>query len=649
MKISDLNLSTKLPAVVFLVVGVVFAGFVAGISQSTSRLVNERANVEIADKTRLVVDLLDALDKDRRERTSELAKSFQAKLAGTFELDTTAAASPVLKLNGQPIDADMGLVDRFTADSGAVATVFAKRGDDFVRVVTSLKNDKGERSVNTLLDRNHPAYRAILDGKSFIGFATLFGRQYITQYDTIRDAGGQVIGISFVGLDISGYVRQLKSTVTALTVGKTGYFYILDARPGPTLGAVVAHPNAEGKNFLDAKDADGREFVKEIFERKNGSLRYLAAEGGTDPRERLVSFTHFDSWKWVIAGGAYADEFTEEVRGLRNMYAALGVALVILMAGLVYWLIRRLVIHPLAQASTAAQALARGDLSVQMCVERQDEIGRLIGSMNRIGHGLTDVVSTVRRGSEGVATASAEIAQGNQDLSTRTESQASALQQTAASMEQLGTTVRQNADNAREANQLALSASNVAIEGGEVVAQVVKTMQGIDDASRKITDIISVIDGIAFQTNILALNAAVEAARAGEQGRGFAVVAAEVRALAGRSAAAAKEIKTLIDDSVTRVGEGSALVDRAGANMQDVVTSIKRVTDIMGEISDASTEQSLGVGQVGEAVTQMDHATQQNAALVEEMAAAASSLNSQAQSLVSTVAVFKLRNDYQLA
>ncbi len=241
-----------------------------------------------------------------------------------------------------------------------------------------------------------------------------------------------------------------------------------------------------------------------------------------------------------------------------------------------------------------------------------------------------------------MATASAQISQGNHDLSGRTESQASALEQTAASMEQLGSTVTQNADNARHANELARSASSVAVQGGEAVARVIATMKDINDSSRKIADIIGVIDGIAFQTNILALNAAVEAARAGEQGRGFAVVAAEVRSLAGRSAEAAKEIKALIGASVGRVEVGATQVDQAGQTMTEVVQAIQRVTDIMGDISAASAEQSAGVGQIGEAITQMDQVTQQNAALVEEMAAAATSLQNQAQDLVQTVAVFQL-------
>ena len=296
----------------------------------------------------------------------------------------------------------------------------------------------------------------------------------------------------------------------------------------------------------------------------------------------------------------------------------------------------------LQQAIKVTQSVAQGDLTQGVEATGRDEISDLMRAVSAMQASLVKVVAHVRQGSESVATASAEIAQGNNDLSSRTESQASALEQTAASMEELSSQVRQNADNAAQANQLAQSASAVAIQGGQVVGQVVDTMKGINDSSRKIADIISVIDGIAFQTNILALNAAVEAARAGEQGRGFAVVASEVRSLAGRSAEAAKEIKSLIDDSVSRVEQGTKLVDQAGSTMQEVVASIRRVTDIVGEISSASHEQSQGVAQVGEAVTQMDQVTQQNAALVEEMAAAAGSLKSQAQDLVQTVAVFKL-------
>ncbi len=291
-------------------------------------------------------------------------------------------------------------------------------------------------------------------------------------------------------------------------------------------------------------------------------------------------------------------------------------------------------------ARNALHEIAEGNLAYPVPPTRYEN--SLMRELVRMQDSLRRLVGDVRHSTDSITTASSEIADGSQDLSARTESQASALEETAASMEELSSTVKQNADNARQANQLAQSASTVAVQGGEVVAQVVDTMKGINDSSRKINDIISVIDGIAFQTNILALNAAVEAARAGEQGRGFAVVAGEVRSLAGRSAEAAKEIKTLITDSVQRVEQGTALVDQAGNTMTEVVSSIRRVTDIMGEISAASTEQSAGVAQVGEAVTQMDQATQQNAALVEESTAAAMSLREQAQHLNQLVGTFRL-------
>ncbi len=328
----------------------------------------------------------------------------------------------------------------------------------------------------------------------------------------------------------------------------------------------------------------------------------------------------------------------------RNTLIGLGVAALLLAVAL-GWLITRSLVRELGgeprTAADVARAVAGGDFTQPIAVKDGDTTS-LMAQLAAMKDGLAQVVSQVRRGSESLAMASSEIAQGNQDLSARTESQASALEETAASMEQLGATVRQNAESASQANALARSASDVAVRGGEVVGQVVQTMKGINESSQRIADIIGVIDGIAFQTNILALNAAVEAARAGEQGRGFAVVASEVRSLAGRSAEAAKEIKQLISASVERVEQGSAMADQAGETMTEVVQSIRRVTDLMGEINAASSEQASGVAQVGEAVTQMDQATQQNAALVEEMAAAAGSLSSQAQELVQAVAVFKL-------
>ncbi|ASU36898.1 hypothetical protein hmeg3_00405 [Herbaspirillum sp. meg3] len=331
----------------------------------------------------------------------------------------------------------------------------------------------------------------------------------------------------------------------------------------------------------------------------------------------------------------------DQYRSGRAILIAVGV-IALLLGIVISWRLAEGITRPLHRAVQATAAVAAGDLSTHVVVDRKDEIGQLLQGLHDMTQNLLKTVREVRSGADTIATASSEIATGNLDLSSRTEQQAGSLEETASAVEQLTSTVKQNADNAREANQLALSASKVAVEGGNVVGQVVDTMDAINESSRRIVDIISVIDGIAFQTNILALNAAVEAARAGEQGRGFAVVASEVRSLAQRSASAAKEIKSLIDDSVDKVGSGTRLVEQAGKTMSDVVSSVKRVSDIVAEISAATQEQSTGIAEVNHAITQMDQVTQQNAALVEQAAAAAGSLQDQAARLAQVVSVFKL-------
>jgi methyl-accepting chemotaxis protein len=348
----------------------------------------------------------------------------------------------------------------------------------------------------------------------------------------------------------------------------------------------------------------------------------------------LAEFQH----KLVDQSG---DKIEHDIAFARTLLFGVGLAALLVAAGLAWWLTRSIT-SPINAAVKVAKTVAAGDLTSRIVVTRNDETGQLLRALKAMNESLIQVVSTVRRSSDNIATGSSQIATGNQDLSQRTEEQASNLQETAASMEQLTGTVKTNADTARAAAQHATSASEVAARGGVAVSQVVDTMEQITTSSKKISDIIGVIDGIAFQTNILALNAAVEAARAGEQGRGFAVVASEVRNLAQRSAAAAKEIKTLINDSVERVEMGSRQVGDAGRTMNDIVTQVKRVNDLISDISAATLEQSAGIGQVGDAVMQLDQVTQQNAALVEESAAAAESLKQQAEELVKAVAVFRL-------
>lgn len=645
------GIGTKVSLSIFMLVGLVITFFVLAIIATITLSEEKKALTDVASQVRRVNEMLILTHQDVTRRTTLLAKGFLRLYPGKFEnneaatIDIQGKATPTLTLSGKVINLDFSEIDKFTSTSGAVASIFARSGDRFIRVITSLKNEKGERVLASVLDSSHPAFKSVTAGGSYQGSATLFGRSYMAQYDPIMDQGGKVIGITAIALEYEDLLVNLKNMIRRDKLGETGYFYILDAQTGNNLGKLIIHPTLEGQSILESKDSGGREFIREILARKNGTIRYPwinKDKGETSPRDKLVAFTHNEQWNWVVAGGTYVEELGRELQNLRLIFLTLGLLLVIILTGILFLLVRRLVVTPLLEAQRAVQALSQGDLSVRLAVRQQDEIGQLAESINKIGIELGGVVHSVRQGSQAVANASAEIAQGNQDLSARTESQASALEETAASMEELNSQVRQNADNARQANQLASSASTVAIRGGEVVGRVVETMKGINDSSRKISEIIGVIDGIAFQTNILALNAAVEAARAGEQGRGFAVVASEVRSLAGRSADAAKEIKNLINASVERVEQGTTLVDEAGTTMTQVVGSIQRVRDLVGEISFASNEQSAGVAQVGEAVTQMDQSTQQNAALVEQMAAAASSLKSQAGDLVHTVSVFKL-------
>ncbi|MDY0106564.1 MAG: methyl-accepting chemotaxis protein [Giesbergeria sp.] len=438
--------------------------------------------------------------------------------------------------------------------------------------------------------------------------------------------------------------EMAKAAVAKMRYHETEYFWINDLD-----GNMLMHPirpDLVGKGADTVRDPNGFLVTKEAARlvRSNGKglLNYQWAKPGKDAPVGKISFVQgFEPWGWVVASGLYIDDLRDDF--LANAAkVALQVGVVLIIVGWIAVAISASIARGVRQTVEVVDAMAHGDLTVPIHIRGKDEIAVLMQSMAAMQAQFASVVTSVRQDSESVATASAQIASGNQDLSSRTESQASALEQTAASMEQLSATVKQNAESAREANQLAVNASTVATQGGAVVSQVVHTMKEINESSRRISDIIQVIDGIAFQTNILALNAAVEAARAGEQGRGFAVVASEVRSLAGRSAAAAREIKALISTSVERVEHGSALVDQAGTTMTGVVEAITRVTNIMGEISSASHEQAQGVAEVGAAVSQMDQVTQQNAALVEEMAAAASSLNAQAEDLVAHVAVFKL-------
>nr|WP_093380740.1 methyl-accepting chemotaxis protein [Variovorax sp. OV329] len=407
------------------------------------------------------------------------------------------------------------------------------------------------------------------------------------------------------------------------------------------------HPNPKRIGIVDAKGGKeaGERYRAALAGRTVGTVVALGTRPGTKEEvEKLYAIIKFEPWDWIVGFGDYIDDIDTAFWRSTVILLSIGGVLVLVLGALAWSMARNLYRQLGGEpdyASAVARKIGAGELGIEVKVGQGDHQS-LLHAMQQMQQNLVGAVREIRSSTDTIATASGQIASGNQDLSSRTEEQASSLEETAASMEQLTSTVKQNADNARQANQLAVSASEVAVKGGTVVGQVVDTMASINASSKKIVDIIGVIDGIAFQTNILALNAAVEAARAGEQGRGFAVVASEVRSLAQRSAAAAKEIKGLIDDSVGKVQAGSELVGEAGQTMQEIVSSVKRVSDIIGEITAASHEQTQGIEQINQAITQMDQVTQQNAALVEEAAAAAQSMQEQAGSLVHAVSVFKV-------
>jgi methyl-accepting chemotaxis protein len=448
-------------------------------------------------------------------------------------------------------------------------------------------------------------------------------------------------------LDEAQARQRALDLIRSLRYSGDEYFWINDLHPRMVMHA--ARPALDGQDLSTHTDPDGKplfqEFVRVVRAQGAGFVDYQWPRPGSEHPVPKVSYVKgFAPWGWVVGSGVYVDSVDAAIlaRSVAMGAGSLLLSLILLAIGLVVGrnMLRVIGGEP-AYAKAVTQRIAAGDLGVEIDLHGADQ-GSLLYAIRTMRNELITLVRRVRDSAESVATASGEIAQGNLDLSRRTEQQAAALQQTAASMEELNGTVQQNADGARRANALAQEATAVATDGGRLVSGVIETMSGIQDSSRRIADIIGVIDGIAFQTNILALNAAVEAARAGDQGRGFAVVAAEVRSLAGHSGRAAKEIRTLIGESVSRVEQGTRQVNQAGATMDEVMASIRRVTTIVAGISTASADQSQGVAQIGQVVSQMDLATQQNAALVEEGAAASESLRDQADRLVGAVAAFRL-------
>jgi len=630
-------------------VALIFAAFTWALTRSAGEQVSEQVLARIAEKDRSIAAMIALFNQGLSAEVGRSMTLFASLLPTTYTLDESqkvdinGVATPTIKAGDKVLNMDFSIPDQFLQSSGAIATVFARTGDDFVRVTTSLKKQDGSRAIGTLLDRKGPAYGLIVAGRTFTGLATLFGKRYITQYRPITDASGKVIGAFFVGVDVGAQIQSVQDGIRQLKIGDSGYYFVLDASNGADRGKFLVHPVAAGQLADDANAP-----YKQMLDMQQGQLEYRSADaalGESSAHDKYVSFATVPEWHWLVGGIAPRDEVMAEVTATRNRFLLIGLALVVAFAMVFLIAVRRLVSRPIEEVAKASERLAAGDLSVRLVDGnnvRADEIGRLMLAIDGIGEGLARIVVQVRNASSDMTQGTVKIASDSGDIASRIAVQASSLEETAASMEQMTSNVQQNADHAAQANTLVTSASEAAMEGGRAVERVVSTMGDITRSSQKISDITSVIEGIAFQTNILALNAAVEAARAGEHGRGFAVVASEVRALAQRSAAAVKEIEALIGESTARVQSGFKIAEEASATMHGIVERVGQVRAIMGEISVASREQSGGIEQVNIAVTQIGEATQQNAAIVGNAEQAAAELRDQAARLAQVVSVFKL-------
>jgi methyl-accepting chemotaxis protein-2 (aspartate sensor receptor) len=613
---------------------VVLGAICAVMAAMLAKRSEERTVSWVDAKVGAIAQALDAHDATARLLVDRFFKVFDDQFGRNFELDE---AGGKLRQLGIALNGYHNPCDKFTEFTGGAAAVLMRQADGFVAISTSLKDGRGERALDLRIGAAHPAYAALLRDQPYLGRAMLYGRSYVTRLRPVHDLQNHVVGALFVAFDLTEFDRSLDRLVAGTRLFDSGGVYIVDphVQDGrPVLGLPAA---------LAGRPLPGGETTLKAFQvaAPGAALDGLPSALRADGSARMVVARHSEATGyWVVGEFSRAEALREQWQTLLPFLALFGIATLALCVGQ-YQLIRRWVGEPLRVATTALARVAGGDLSQPVLSTRVDEIGEMMRGVEGLRLRFVQMLGAVRESTEAIAAASTQIAGGNQDLSHRTEDAAARLQQTTSAMEQICGKVREASSAAGTADGLAHGASNAAQRGSEAVGQMVSTMAAISTSSQRIGDITAIIDAIAFQTNLLALNAAVEAARAGDSGRGFAVVAGEVRALAQRSASAAREIKELVRQSADEVRAGSQLATAASARMNEILGSVRSVNDSLGTISASAAEQSEGLGEVSDAVSTLDRMTQQNAALVEQSAAAAESLKQQSQRLVEAMRVFQ--------
>lgn len=574
------------------------------------------------------------------------------ELGGTPETDGSLIDSdeggeiPLLTLAGNIINGDVSILERTQQRTGAIADILVRSNDKWVRAVTLLKNQNDQPRTGSAVAATDPVAKALDTGESYSGVAQYDGQWYSVSVEPFKNSDGQVYGGVAVRMNVNEAVTSRVQRILAEPVAQFARLGITQRLADGSWGRVIDGAAGAGGSVSDTLGAQGLEAVQAQFQQPNG---FTTLNLGADTQAYLVGWRPIESWGWMVYAVGKQADFLQASQRLLFYQMALMLGGTLLISLLVGWLAAR-TLKPVQQVIHGMNRLGQGDLSMHIPPvpeNSRNEVHMLLASLQQTRDNLARTVATVRAGVDEINLGAREIAAGNTDLSSRTEQQAASLQETAASMEELAATVKQNTDHARQANELAGQASDVANKGEQAVSDVVVTMEQISTSSGKIGEIVGVIDSIAFQTNILALNAAVEAARAGEQGKGFAVVASEVRSLAQRSAEAAREIRNLIEASLEQIQQGSRKAHGAGTTMHDVLGAVQRVSEIMKEIASASEEQSSGIEQVNVAIGQMDQVTQQNAALVEQAAAAADSLQDQARRLAQAVGVFRVTDSVE--